>query len=58
MSTFVYKGEGGQKCPKFCLRDLYTAPMYNIISYWKMIANILINMDKHSARKPTSIKQF
>ena len=20
------KGEGGQKCPKFCLRGLYTAP--------------------------------
>ena len=20
------KGEGGKKCPKFCLRGLYTAP--------------------------------
>ena len=22
------KGEGGQKCPKFCLRGLYTVPRY------------------------------
>ena len=26
MSMFVYKGEGGQKCPEFCLRGLYTVP--------------------------------
>ena len=23
------KGEGGQKCPKFCLRGLFTAPYRN-----------------------------
>ena len=25
------KGEGGQKCPKFCLRGLYTAPNMTLL---------------------------
>ena len=27
MSMFVYKGEGGQKYPDFCLRGFYTVPI-------------------------------
>ena len=27
------KGEGGQKCPKFCLRGLFTAPNENLVNF-------------------------
>ena len=46
MSMFVYKGgRGGQKCPEFCLRGLYTVPMFKVISPYVSILVAVWNWD-------------